>query len=103
MIERSFRIAALQPRAANPSTPELRLRVLNLNMWGLNWPLGLDQEPRFHALRQILARGDFDVVLLQEVWFRWQYDILRTAMPFASHFESYNACSGTELGWDSTL
>ena len=77
--------------------------MLNLNMWGLNWPLGLDQEPRFRALRQILTRGDYDVVLLQEVWFRWQYDILHGAMPFASRFESYNACSGTELGWNSIL
>ena len=40
---------------------------------------------------------------LIQVWFRWQYDILRSAMPFASHFESYNACSGTELGWDLLL
>ena len=72
-------------------------------MWGLNWPLGLDQEPRFRALRQILTRGDYDVVLLQEVWFRWQYDILHGAMPFASRFESYNACSGTELGWNSLI
>ncbi len=66
-------------------------------MWGLNWPFGRDHEPRFLALRHILLQRHFDIVLLQEVWFRQQYDTLRQSMPYASHFESYNGCSGRNV------
>jgi endonuclease/exonuclease/phosphatase family metal-dependent hydrolase len=71
--------------------------VLNVNMWGLFWPFGRDHEPRFLALRQILQQGSFDIVLLQEVWLKKQYNTIRDSMPYASHFEAYNGCTGNEL------
>ncbi len=44
-----------------------RLRVLNLNTWGLGWPFSSDRAIRFQALRDVLAKSPYDVVLLQEV------------------------------------
>ena len=70
------------------------LKVLSLNTWGLNWPFSQDKWYRVRALRNIIALGDYDVILLQEVWFRHDYDIIRSAVPYASYFESFNQCSG---------
>jgi len=58
----------------NTSTPFIRqslppgkavLRVLNLNFWGIGWPLSSDKEVRIRALREELLRGKYDIVLLQ--------------------------------------
>ena len=70
------------------------LRVLSLNTWGLNWPFSEDKWYRMRALRNVIALNDYDVILLQEVWFRRDYDIIRSAVPYASYFESFNQCSG---------
>ena len=45
--------------------PEHRLKVLNLNAWGLSWPWSRDRKARFKALREIIALSDYDVILLQ--------------------------------------
>jgi len=83
----------------NTSTPFIRqslppgkavLRVLNLNFWGLGWPWGSDKEVRIRALREELLRGKYDIVLLQEIWYREDYNIIASAMPFISHYESIN-------------
>ena len=41
------------------------LKVLNLNFWGLPWPMGVDKNYRIRALREELLIGDYDIVLLQ--------------------------------------
>ena len=71
------------------------LRVLNLNAWGLVWPWSKDRTYRFRALREIIAASDYDIILLQEVWFRQDYDTIRASVPYVTFFESFNkACSG---------
>jgi endonuclease/exonuclease/phosphatase family metal-dependent hydrolase len=79
---------------SGPDVINQKLRILNINMWGLKWPLGMDQMPRFHALRENLRKNYYDVVLLQEVWQRNLYDILEKSMPYVSPFKAYNGCSG---------
>ena len=40
-------------------------------------------QERFTALANILSNGSYDVVVLQEVWFKEQYDIIKDTMsPF---------------------
>ncbi len=74
--------------------------MLNLNTWGLNWPWSQDRTHRYHALREIIALSNYDVILLQEVWYRSDYDTIRGALPFITYFESFNAgCSGFWLPW----
>ena len=82
------------PAAASAAAAKTTLRVLSLNTWGLNWPFSEDKWYRVRALRNAIALNDYDVILLQEVWFRRDYDIIRSAVPYASYFESFNQCSG---------
>jgi len=71
------------------------LRVLNLNTWGLGWPISSDRQARFRALREVIAHSDYDVILLQEVWYRSDHDLLRTALPYSTYFGIFNSgCSG---------
>jgi endonuclease/exonuclease/phosphatase family metal-dependent hydrolase len=53
-----------------------------------------DRSHRIRALRDIIALNSYDIILLQEVWFRKDYDLIRSSVPFASYFESFNSCSG---------
>ena len=59
-------------------------RVLNINMWGL--PTSPNNQERFTALAEILTDSTYDVVLLQEVWLRDEYDIIKDALPYVSPF-----------------
>jgi len=71
------------------------LRVLNLNTWGLGWPISSDRRARFRALREVIAHSGYDVILLQEVWYRSDHDLLRTALPYSTYFGIFNSgCSG---------
>lgn len=79
---------------ATSHTGKSVLKVLNLNFWGLGWPWGSDKEARIKALRDELLRGHFDIVLLQEVWYREDYEIIASSMPYISRYESINSgCS----------
>jgi len=71
------------------------LRVLNLNTWGLGWPFSADREARVRALREVIAHSDYDVILLQEVWYRSDHEHLRTALPYSTYFGIFNSgCYG---------
>ena len=63
-------------------------------MWGLKWPLAMHQRERFRALSGILRQSSYDVVLLQEVWYRYQYDIIKDTLPYVSPFRTLNGCNG---------
>lgn len=42
--------------------------------------------------------SNYDVILLQEVWFRHDYELLRSALPYVTYFEVLNSgCSGQLL------
>ncbi|TRY72102.1 hypothetical protein TCAL_01108 [Tigriopus californicus] len=83
------------PRKADIYWESKKLKILNLNAWGLSWPWSLDRRDRFLALREIIALSDYDIILLQEVWFKEDYNVLRHTLPFVTFFESFNVdCSG---------
>jgi len=74
------------------------MKVFSINMWGLRWPLGEDDAERFKTLRDVLRSSDYDFVLLQEVWYKSQYDAVRGSMPYITDFEAINSgCSGRFL------
>lgn len=69
--------------------------MLNLNTWGLGWPFSYDRQARFRALREVIAHSEYDVILLQEVWYRSDHELLRTALPYSTYFGIFNSgCSG---------
>ena len=73
------------------------LRVFNLNAWGFRLvSSGLkEKKSRFEALRDILARNEFDVALLQEVWYRCDYDLLKATFPYSSYLsDHYSRATG---------
>jgi len=72
-------------------TEKQSLKVLNLNFWGLGWPWGSDKDVRIQALREELLRGNYDIVLLQELWYKEDYAIVSSAMPYATPYESINS------------
>ena len=63
-------------------------------MWGLKWPLAMHQRERFQALSSILKQSSYDVVLLQEVWYRYQYNLIKDTFSYVSPFSTMNGCSG---------
>jgi len=74
------------------------VRVLTLNCWGI-WLLSSDREARIAAIAAHLAQGDYDIVLLQEVWCVSDFDLIRKeaghCLP-SSHFFHIGAIgSGT--------
>lgn len=96
--QQSLPFTQIYSRHANNHTfseKSVRLRVLDLNTWGLPWPISLDRETRFRALREVIAHSTYDVILLQEVWFRSDHELLRTALPHSTYFGIFNSgCSG---------
>lgn len=43
----------------------------------------------------MIAHSDYDVILLQEVWYRSDHELLRTALPYSTYFGIFNSgCSG---------
>ena len=49
-------------------------------------------------LRDVIAQSDYDVIFLQEVWYRSDHKLLRTALPYSTYFGSFNSdCSGVIL------
>lgn len=74
------------------------LRVLNLNTWGLNWPWARDRNARFRALKHEIMTGNYDIVLLQEVWFRKDFNVIRSALPYVTYYSTANNnCYGSFL------
>ena len=57
----------------------------------LGWPISPDRQARFLALRDVIAKSDYDVILLQEVWYRSDHKLLRTARPYSTYFGSFNS------------
>ena len=73
------------------------LRVFNLNAWGFRLvSSGLkEKKARFEALRNVLACNEYDVALLQELWYRADYDLLKALFPHSSYLsDHYNNATG---------
>ncbi len=74
------------------------IRVFTLNCWGL---LGISKKrkERMAAIGSYLSRGEYDIVLLQEVWVAEDYETIRAlvadAFPFSHFFDNGIIGSGT--------
>ena len=71
-----------------------RLKVFNLNTWGLPG-FSEDIQKRYDVLREILK--GFDVVLLQEVWSRTYYQVIEDVLPYSTG--SDDACISFFKNW----
>lgn len=74
------------------------LSVFTLNCWGMKF-ISKHRRERIEAIGKYLARGDHDIVLLQEVWVDSDYETIRqaveTTLPSAHYFLNGIGGSGT--------
>ena len=51
---------------------------------------------RFKLLREHLRKSTYDFVLLQEVWYLSQYELVKGTMPYITDYQALNngGCSG---------
>lgn len=77
--------------------PEVRLKVLTLNCWGVPGPGSRDRLLRFELIGRKLAQGAHDVLLLEEVWMPSDYQTLvqhlNQTYPYFHYF--YSGIVGT--------
>ncbi|BEI96624.1 hypothetical protein CcaverHIS631_0202130 [Cutaneotrichosporon cavernicola] len=78
----------------------MELKILTFNFWGLAF-LSKDRAPRLAALGSILARGEHDIVCLQELWIHDEYERLRQdiqgAYPYSRFFHTGALGSGLAI------
>ncbi|KAI0066382.1 inositol phosphophingolipids phospholipase C [Artomyces pyxidatus] len=70
---------------------DTELRVFSLNCWGLKY-VSRDRSERIDAIATFLARSQYDIVALQELWLYADYEIVRASvskrLPFTKFFYS---------------
>ena len=67
------------------------LKILTLNCWGI-WLLSSERKQRITAIASFLASGDFDIVLVQELFCLEDFETIKNAtvavLPFSHHFQA---------------
>ncbi|XP_064627149.1 putative neutral sphingomyelinase [Lineus longissimus] len=71
----------------------LTLNVLTLNSWGVHTPFACQyRHERIAAIGAEVAKGEYDIVTLQEIWCQSDYDKLckkiTSVMPYTHYFHS---------------
>ncbi|KAG2207380.1 hypothetical protein INT47_006855 [Mucor saturninus] len=76
------------------------LSVLSLNCWGLK-VVAKQREFRLHAIGDRISSEDYDIVALQEVWMRKDFDYIKakvgSKLPFTKYFQSGTLGSGLAI------
>ena len=71
------------------------LKVFTLNCWGIGYlpdflKQGLDRQMRMEAIAEYLAKSDYDIACLQEVWTLSDQKLVKEAckkvLPYATTF-----------------
>ncbi|KAG0702729.1 Endonuclease/exonuclease/phosphatase [Suillus ampliporus] len=68
-----------------------QIRVVSLNCWGLKY-VSKDRHERVAAIASALARSDYDIIALQEIWVEADYNQIRqnvvSRLPYTKLFHS---------------
>ena len=77
------------------------INVFSLNCWGLGLGISKDRDERMEDIGQYLAEQDYDIVFLQEVWWRGNYqtlkDLLASKLPHSQYFDHGFMGTGTAI------
>lgn len=75
------------------------ISIFTLNCWGLGLGISKNRNERMKAIGDYLADQNYDVVLLQEIWKKENFDTIRSclssALPFSHHFNNGIIGTGT--------
>jgi len=83
------------------------IRVMALNTWGMPYSLGLgaeDKEERMAAIGRLIGGGEYDLVMLEELWMRPDHATIKTAVEDQGfHMTGYEdlttGCDGSVGPW----
>jgi len=79
------------------------VRVMALNVWGMPAKVGSeDKELRIKAIGEYIAKAEFDVYLLAELWMRPDHATIEASLPEGYHMSAYGdyalaTCDGRAL------
>ena len=60
----------------------MSLKVVALNTWGMPATFGSKYKtPRMEAIRDVVAKGDYDVFLLEELWMQGDHETVASKVP----------------------
>lgn len=67
------------------------VRVMSYNTWGMPAAFGsFDKEERMVKIGEMLANGDYDIVMLEELWTRADHTTISNAVSGQYHMTSYD-------------
>ena len=67
------------------------VRVMSYNTWGMPHAFGsVDKEERMQRIAEVLARGEYDIVLLEELWVRADHNTIKDAVNDTYHMTEYD-------------
>ncbi|CAH8649125.1 unnamed protein product [Heterobilharzia americana] len=73
---------------------EEKFKVLTFNCWAVFFPSStVRKEDRLNAIALKLSYGDFDIILLQEIWLDADYDKLRCLLNDKYPYSNYFYCN----------
>ncbi|KAK3782718.1 hypothetical protein RRG08_037717 [Elysia crispata] len=75
------------------------LRIMTLNCWGLPFPvICKNRQERIYAIGEYLHKSSFDIIVLEEIWVKSDFHMLREKLkkklPFSHYFYSGAIGSG---------
>ena len=60
----------------------MSLKVITLNTWGMPKTLGSEyKESRIKAIGDVVAKGDYDLFLLEELWMQPDHTTIASRVP----------------------
>lgn len=66
------------------------IRVMSFNTWGIPATFGSrDKEKRMDRIGEILAWGEYDIILLEELWTQADHDTIKRAVSSNYHMTEY--------------
>lgn len=66
--------------------PFIKLKVMALNTWGMPASLGsYDKALRMEAIGRLIAKEEYDVYLLSELWMRPDHKVIKSLVPQGYH------------------
>jgi len=80
---------------------EAEVRIFTLNCWGLGLGISKHRDERMEDIGKYIASQDFDIVFLQEIWKRNNFNtiktLLSTALPYSHYFDNGIIGTGTAI------